>query len=221
MPTIVVLTPPTLAQEPVSLALLNAVLRLDLDSGQLAAYAQAPDPDAVLTLDAGALPEWGSDAPAVALSPELEHLGLLLSGARELVEGYTGGYYAAQTLAVTYRLDEPYELPAGGTAKGVTGFFTTLEALQSQASYLEEYRKGISINRELPWGEALAQTYTVQVAIAGTAVPAAVKLAILELAGEWYRNRETTLAGVTRLTELPVNYKVKLAPYRRNVLSTY
>ena len=202
MPTIQVLTPPT--QEPVSLALLNQALRLDLDSGLLAAYGKGPMPE-------------GTDPGVWA---QLEFLALLASAARELVESYTGGYYAAQQLAITYRLDEDYELPAGGTAVTVSGVFSTLDELASRFDYLEEYRKGISVNRQGDYLDGLSRTYTVVVAVAGDQVPALVKSAIAELTGEWYRNRETTLAGASRLTELPVNYKVKLAHLRRNVLST-
>lgn len=202
MPTIQVLTPP--AQEPVSLALLNQALRLDLDSGLLAAYG------------AGVMPE-GTDPGQWA---QLEFLALLASAARELVEGYTGGYYAAQELAITYRLDEEYELPAGGTAVAVSGAFSTLDELTNRFDYLEEYRKGISISRELDYLDGLNRTYTVVVAVAGDQAPALVRSAIAELTDEWYQNRGTTLTG-TSLTELPVNYKVKLAHLRRNVLSTY
>jgi uncharacterized phiE125 gp8 family phage protein len=194
MPTTQVLTPPTTQAEPVSLALANAQLRLDLDLSSI-------DP---------------------AIVGQIELLQLKLSAAREMVEAYTGRYFSAQTLAITYELGEGYTLPAGATVVSVSGFFSTLEELANASTYLEEYRKGISINRELPWAEAMRQTFTVEVTI-GTEdepvfVPAIIKEAILELTGEMYRNRETSQAGYANVPELPVSWRVKLAPLRVTVL---
>ncbi|UOR07165.1 phage gp6-like head-tail connector protein [Hymenobacter aerilatus] len=150
-------------------------------------------------------------------------LAICLQGAREKVEAYTGRFFAGgQRVEITYELGEPYELPQGATVVSVRGFFTTLEALENWN--LEEYRKGISINRELPLNGAygaFAQTYTVTVDLptdAAERCPAVVKTAILELAAEWYRNRETTQVGSVA-SELPVSYRVKLAELRlTNVL---
>jgi hypothetical protein len=152
-----------------------------------------------------------------ALWAELDLLQLYLSGAREKVEAYTGRYYGAQQLALTYELGEGYVLPSGATAVSVSGFFTTLAALQ--AFDFEEYRKGISINRQLPWGVAMQQTFTVVVDTTGdTQYANMVKRAILEIAGEWYRNRETTVSGVAVISELPVSWRVTLAEARVTVL---
>lgn len=194
MPAIQVLTPPTANTEPVSLAMVNAVLCLDLD---LASTDEA-------------------------IVGQLDYLKLLISAAREKTEAYTGRYFAPQELEITYTLDEPYELPAGAEASAVSGFFDSLEALGNRSAYLEEYRKGISISRELPWGQAVLQTYTVTASIPeGVNVPALAKSAILELVGEWYRNRETTLADVRSISELPVSWKVKLAPLVINPLGGF
>jgi hypothetical protein len=134
-----------------------------------------------------------------------------------MVEEYTQRILAAQTLAITYALNEPYVLPAGAVPKSVSGFFKTLVDLQAYS--LEEYRKGISINRDLPWALAMQQTYTVEVdAVADTEWLDLASEAILELAAEWYRNRETTVAGVAVISELPVSWKVKLASARVTVL---
>lgn len=188
MPQVQILAAPTPAQEPISLAVASAALRLDLD----------------LT---------GTDPALVA---QREYLQTLLSAAREKVEAYTGNYYAAQTLNLTYRLDEPYALPPGATATAVTGLIGSVADLPGLGAYAEEYRKGIVISRDLPWGAAAAQTYTVTAALdaAQLQVPALAKAAILELAGEWFRNRETTVAGVAAIAELPVSWKVKLAHLR-------
>jgi hypothetical protein len=195
MPTIVVQTPPTAAAEPVKLALLNAALRLDYDPVAIAAY------------EAGTAT--GLDPAVVA---QLELLKVYRDAARQKVEAYTGRFFAPQTLAITYGLDEPYVLPAGATATAVTGFFTTLAALNDAAAYLVEYQKGISVNRQLSIATAALQTYTVTATTTGDPQYGALaKAAILELTGEWYRNRETTVAGVAVISELPVSWKVKLA----------
>lgn len=138
----------------------------------------------------------------------LLHLG---KAARELVEGYTGRYFAAQTVQTTFELGEDYQLdPLAGEPTAVSGYFTDLSQLPPS---LEEYRKGISISRELPRDEALRQTYTVTYPINGGQVPELARQAILELAAEWYRNRESSSVA-TISPELPVNYRVKLAPLR-------
>lgn len=181
MPSVVVLTPTSPEQEPVSLALLKQQVRVDSDA-------------------------------------EDELLTLLVQAAREQVEAYTGRYFAAQTLELTYELGEDYALPPGATATGVTGFFTNLDALAEATAYLEEYRKGIHISRELTWGSALGQTYTVTAEIpASVNVPGLAKSAMLELAAEWYRNRESSSIG-TISPELPVGWRVKLSSLRVNPL---
>lgn len=202
MPTTRVLTPPTVAAEPVSLAKLVTHVKIDADRALVAAYiAGQPMP---------------SNADP-AIWDELDLLQLYLSGAREKVEAYTGRYYGAQKLAITYELGEAYELPAGATATAVSGYFTTLAALT--AFSLEEYRKGISVNRQLPWGYAMQQAYTVEATTTGdTQYLNLAKRAILEIAAEWYRNRETTVAGVAVISELPVSWRVTLAEARTTVL---
>ena len=140
--------------------------------------------------------------------------GLLLiyaTAAREKVEAYTGRFFAPQTLDLTYTLAETYTLPAGAVATAVTGFYTTLTALANNAAYLAPYYKGITINRDLDWHLALEQTFTVTVTITAPPLPGLALAAMLELAGEWYRNRETTVAGVAVISELPVSWRVKLA----------
>ena len=195
MPTIVVQAPPVATAEPVTLALLNAALRLDYDATQVAAYEAGNS----TTLDP-------------ALVAQLDLLKLYRNAARKKVEGYTGRYFAPQTLAITYERGEGYTLPAGATAVSVCGFFTTLTDLANASAYLTEYYKGISINRELPWPVAMQQAYTVVATTVGDAEWLDLaKAAILELTGEWYRNRETTVAGVAVISELPVSWKVKLA----------
>lgn len=192
MPTIRALTPPVAAAEPVSLALLNAHARLDLDAPLLAAY------------EARSVP---SDADP-ALVAQLDLLALFRTAAREKVEAYTGRYFAPQTIELTYRLDEPYALPAGAEATAVSGFFTDLEQLADPSAYLVEYQKGISINRELPLSEAFAQTYTVTATVSGdTQFQGLAKRAMLELAAEWYKSRETSGSA----QELPVSWRVTLA----------
>lgn len=138
---------------------------------------------------------------------------LLSQAARGLVEAYTGRFFASQTVATTFELGEDYQLdPLAGEPTKVEGYFTELTQLPPS---LEEYRKGISVNRELPWDVAMRQTYTVTYPINGGDVPAEAKAAILELAAEWYRNRETSApAGEASSRELPVSYRVKLQAIR-------
>lgn len=147
----------------------------------------------------------------------LDHLR---KAAREKVEAYTGRFFAGnQLLRITFELGEPYLLPAGAVAGSVSGYYTDLTQLLGHTSYLEEYRKGISIERQLDWPyPALSQTYTVVATIPDEwACPELAKSAILELAGEWYRNRESTTVG-TIAPELPVAWRVKLAELRVHVL---
>lgn len=203
MPTSQVLTPPTPAAEPVSLALVNAMARLDMDASVLAAYDQT-----------GSVPT-GTD-PAIAA--EVDLLALFRTAAREKVEAYTNRYYAAQKLALTYELGEPYELPSGATAESVSGFFASLADLENRAMYLVEYQKGISIERQYPLSDALLQTYTVVAATTGdTQFLGLAKRAMLELTAEWFKNRETT-AEARGLLELPVSWRVTLAEARVHVL---
>ncbi|SDY97645.1 head-tail connector protein [Hymenobacter psychrophilus] len=174
MPTTVVLSAASEAQEPVSLALLKQWLRVDTD---------------------------GED----------ELLTLLQKAARHLCEQYTGRFFAGQTVETTFELGEPYQLaPLAGEPTAVRGYFTDLSQLPPS---LEEYRKGISISRELAWEDALQQRYTVTYPINAGEVPELAKQCILELVAEMYRNRESSSVG-TISPELPVNFRVKLAPLR-------
>jgi len=138
-------------------------------------------------------------------------LQVYLDAAREMVEGETCRYYGAHTLAITFRLDEPYKLPVGATALTVSGAFTTLDALENIPAYVEEYRKGISINRELPLSTLLEQEYTVVATTPGdTQYAGLAKRVTLALAADFYRNRE--------VTPLSAQWRVELAPARTNVL---
>lgn len=203
MPTIQVQPSPTPLVEPISLARAAAWLRLDLNPELLAAYTSDPKGDLM-----------GFDAQTVA---DLDNVAMLRTAAREKVEAYTGRYYSPQRLSLTYCLGEPYELPAGATAVSVSGFFTDLTQLDDLAAWLLEYQKGITVERQLPLVEALGQTYTV---VADTQPDAAFRgvaeRAMLELLGEWYRNRETS--GSSQLAELPVSFRVTLAEARVNPL---
>ncbi|MBC6988938.1 head-tail connector protein [Hymenobacter sp. BT491] len=146
-----------------------------------------------------------------------------LKAACGLCEQYCGRLFRSATVKATFRLDEDYVLdPLAGSPTAVEGFLTDVADLPTLSSYLEEYRKGISINRELPWGVALAsQTYTVTypVTVPEDAVPAEVAQAILKLTSDLYENRETSSLG-NLSHELSVGYRVLLAPYRlTNVLN--
>lgn len=198
MPTFRVIVPPT--TEPVSLAQVNNWCRLDL-SADVLAVAEGTSV--------------GSTSVDAALVADAQNLALLRTAARQKVEAYTGRFFAEQTVEATFFVYEPYQLPTGAEAKSVTGFFTDLDALNNRSTYLEEYRKGITINRELPFGEALQQTYTVTATVKSDASFSAVaNRAILEIAAEWYKNRETS--GDAQ--QIPINWKVTLAEARVNVL---
>lgn len=147
-------------------------------------------------------------------TPVLYSLGI---AAREKVENYTERFFAGgQHLATTFDLSEAYALPYGAAPLTVSGFFTDFATLT--AWNLEEYRKGISTNRQLYLGEALNQSYTVTYTLpAETYCPELAKAAIKELAAEWFRNRESTTVG-TIAPELSVGWRVKLAELRKTVL---
>lgn len=146
----------------------------------------------------------------------VEHL---LKAAREKAENYTGLFFVGgQRLALTYSLSEAYALPEGATAESVSGFFADLDALA--AWNWVEYVKGISVSRDLPLCAAGEQTYTVTVQLSDTvAVPEVAKSAILELAAEWYKNREASVNG-TISVQTQVNWQRKLAELRVNPLGT-
>lgn len=136
---------------------------------------------------------------------EDELLQLYASAARERVEAFTGRYLAPQTLELTFELGEAYELPAGATVVSVSGFFSSLEALAGRTAYLSEYRKAGSISRELPWSQAMAQTYTVTVTTTGDMQYRSLCLGVmLKLAAESYRNRE--------VADLSVQWRLDLEP---------
>lgn len=143
------------------------------------------------------------------------NLTLAGKGARQMVESYTNDFYiGGQRLETTFDLSERFALPQGVVVEDVSGFFTSLEELQNWS--LEEYRKGISINRQLYWMEAINQTYTVTYSLPLQAhCPDIVKLVMLRLAADFFRNREDSVVG-TIISDLPVNYRVMLAPYRKN-----
>lgn len=159
------------------------------------------------------LPALDTTATDEATKAEVRLIQRKLQTARELVEAYTGQYFAGgQRVELVYEVSEPFLLPVGAVVERVSGFFTSIEALN--AFNWEEYRKGSSINRELDWVSAGKQTYTVVVRLPEAAAdnaPARVKEAILELGGEFYRNRETSASSGNIPRELPVSYRVKLA----------
>lgn len=191
MPSYQVVTPATPEQEPVSLAQACVHCAIDLDLASI-------------------------DQLEVARK---EHLQTLVTGAREYAESYTGRLYAGQTVDATFRMDEAYALPAGGQAISVTGYFTDLAQLGNQSTYLEEYRKGISISREYPMAWLLEQTYTVRIAVTTPVVKAQVKAAILELVAEWNKNRESSVNG-TISVQTQMNWERKLASERINPLGS-
>lgn len=198
-----IITPPVLAAEPVELALLAGQVRADIDASLVLAYETDPR-----AMPAGADP---------ALWIELKLLHLKLRAARKKVEAYTQRLFAAQQVAITYELNEPYELPAGAQAVSVSGFFSTLTELAAYRP--EEYRKGITISRDYPLSLAASQTYTVIAdAVADVEWVDLASEAILEIAAEWYKNRETSVSGVANVDELPISWRVKLAEARRVVL---
>ncbi|SNR92320.1 hypothetical protein [Hymenobacter mucosus] len=167
---------------------------------------------------ADAVVEWRLDLVATdtdeAAQAERRLIQRKLAAARQLVEAYTGRYVAGgQTLELTFRLDEEYKLPTGAVATAVRGFHTSLASLEN--FHWVEYLKGSSVERQWPLGYAAQQTYTVTVTLPETAsslCPALMQEAILELGAEFYRNRETSSAAGIVPRELPVSYKVKLAP---------
>lgn len=143
---------------------------------------------------------------------EDQYIGLLISGARQQVENYCGRPFTSQTVQATYELNEPYALPPGaGTPTAVTGFFTDVAQLPTMGTYLEEYRKGITITRELSLLDIGPQTYTVTVPIE-VDCPPDVQLALLEIVGESYKNRESSVATLSVAT------RMKLAPYVRKTV---
>jgi hypothetical protein len=179
--------------------------------------SETPATEPVSVADAVAewrLPVVDTAATDEATKAEVRLIQRKLQAARELVESYTGRYFAGgQRVELVYELAEPFTLPVGAEIESVSGFFTSVEALN--AFNWEEYRKGISINRQIDWYAAGKQTYTVIVSLPESAAdnaPGRVKEAILELGGEFYRNRETSsTAGIGQGRELPVSYRVKLA----------
>ncbi|GAB2959013.1 hypothetical protein GCM10027048_27760 [Hymenobacter coalescens] len=175
MPSVIRLDTTTPVTEPVGLSLANVHARLGL---RLNEAGDGPHPDA--TAEEGA---------------EVAYAQHLLRAAREEAENFTGLSFAGgQRLEYTFELGEAYRIPAGATVESVTGFFDSVDAIE--AFSVEEYRKGISINRELAWDYALLQTYTVTLQMPAVfTAPAVVVQAILLLFAEWYKNREVSVNG--------------------------
>jgi hypothetical protein len=167
------------------------------------------------------------DSDDAAVQGQLLLLKLNRTAAREYCEQYCGRPFASGTVTQTFRLDEEYVLdPLAGEVTGVTGFFTDVTQLPTTSgpffgsTYLAEYIKGISVNRQLPLGEAFSQPFTVtyNVNADATNVPAAVRKAMLKLIGDFYENREASVTGTPQIATV-LSVEKLLAPYRlTNVL---
>jgi hypothetical protein len=124
---------------------------------------------------------------------EDEVLELLLDAAIEYGEGITNLDFTSKVKTSTFKANENCSIPASDILS-VTGFYTSVTDLPTAASYFEEYRKGITINRDYPidWYNLPTYDVTYNVTIDPAKVSKKIKLAICKVASDFYENRETS-----------------------------
>lgn len=129
----------------------------------------------------------------LAGSAEDEVLELLLGAAIEYAEAHTRRDFTSKVKTSTYAANVNCPIPAADILS-VSGFYSTVDELPTASAYFEEYRKGITINRDYPIDWANLPTYTIiyQVTVDPASVSSAIKLAICKIASDFYENRETS-----------------------------
>lgn len=153
----------------------------------------------------------------------------MLNAAVAYVDGWSGVLgrcLVTQTWEARFECFEAeFDLPFPDVSAVVVKYYDTSDTLQTYSSsnyqlvqescgsevsvYLTSTWPATSLNRE----DVVVITMTVGYG-AATAVPAAIKQAILMIVGHWFANRETVNVG-NITTELPFSAAAMLAPFRR------
>lgn len=153
----------------------------------------------------------------------------MLNAAVAYVDGWSGVLgrcLVTQTWEARFECFEAeFDLPFPDVSAVVVKYYDTSNTLQTYSSsnyqlvqescgsevsvYLTSTWPATSLNRE----DVVVITMTVGYG-AATAVPAAIKQAILMIVGHWFANRETVNVG-NITTELPFSAAAMLAPFRR------
>lgn len=139
---------------------------------------------------------------------------VIIQAAREKAESYTNQDYVSKIKTSTFYANQNCPI-ATADILSVSGFYTSKADLPSATSYFEEYRKGITINRDRPitWDNIPTYQVTYQVNVDPTKVPASTKIAICKIASDLYENRETSSDLSNK--SLSISHRVLLDPLRK------
>lgn len=139
---------------------------------------------------------------------------VFLQAAREKAESYTNRDFTTKIKTSSYPANQNCPIAALNVLS-VSGFYTTTAELTSAASYFENYRKGIVINRDQPidWYNLPSYTITYVVTVDPADVPASAKIAIAKIASDLYENRETSSDLSNK--SLSISHRVLLDPLRK------
>jgi uncharacterized phiE125 gp8 family phage protein len=197
------------------------------------ASVAAPTPALRLITPAAPVVTWGEAAAHLRIDDNTEQAlveGYIAAATQHLDAKY--GILAGTTLGVqTWELYldafpcGPIKLPLAPVVDVVSVGYADADGVDQvvdPASYVvdnQSYDAWVVPVSGYAWPSTLAAINAVTVRFrAGTTatIPAPVKLAIMELAGHFYENRETVTAA--SLTEVPLSVYTLVAPFRRIVI---
>lgn len=139
---------------------------------------------------------------------------VFIQAAREKAESYTNLDFVSKVKTSTY---PAYQNSPIATADilTVSGFYTSKADLTAAATHFEEYRKGITINRDysIMWDNIPTYTITYNVTVNPADLPASVKIAIAKIASDLYENRESSSDLANK--SLSISHRVLLDPLRK------
>lgn len=178
-----------------------------------------------VTVAAAAEPVTLSEAKAhlrVDSTDEDTLIGADIAAARDYIERYTGTFTAAQTVTAKCDSFADFEtlpiLPLGAVSSvsyvDVDGNSQTLASsvyeVRSEGLAASIVRKAGQYWPEIQTGSRITVTATVGY----SAIPAAIKQAMLLLLGDWYRSRENSALGTNQPSEMPHAVTALLSNYR-------
>lgn len=139
---------------------------------------------------------------------------VFIQAAREKAESYTNRDFVSKVKTSSYPADQNCPI-ATADILTVSGLYTSVDDLSSASTYWEEYRKGITISRDLPidWNNLPTYTITYQVTVDPADVPASAKIAIAKIASDLYENREASSDLSNK--SLSISHRVLLDPLRK------
>lgn len=151
-------------------------------------------------------------------------IGVLIQAARERVESWLGQALITQTWQLTLDAFPVWELElprppliavssvqyvdGNGTTQTLSSTLYRVDSASRPARIEPAYGQIWPSTRDV--SNAAIVTYTAGYGAAGSAVPAAIRQAMLLAIGHWYRNREEVVTG-TIATKLPETVEVLLA----------